>query len=65
MADREVVFVYDGTEFKLRKVVTGRAAGDVIEIISGVKAGEIVASKGAFTLKTQIEKGEFASGHNH
>ncbi len=60
-----VVFVYDGTEFELREVRTGRSTEDLVEIISGIKAGETIASQGAFTLKTQIEKGEFGSGHSH
>ncbi len=60
----DVVFVHDGTEFEARDVQTGRAAGDLIEIVTGLEAGETIAVQGAFTLKTQIEKGEFESGHS-
>ena len=61
----DVVFVYDGAEFEAREVRTGQAAGDLIEIVTGLEVGEMIASQGAFTLKTQIEKGEFDSGHSH
>ena len=61
----EVVFVYDGDEFHLREVRTGRSADELVEIEAGVEPGETIVSRGAFTVKTQIEKGEFEAGHSH
>ena len=63
--DKNVVFVYDGTQFQLHEVETGRSTSAVVEIVAGIEAGARVASEGAFTLKAQIQKGEFESGHNH
>jgi membrane fusion protein, heavy metal efflux system len=60
-----VVFVYDGDEFHLREVRTGRSADELVEIEAGLEPGETIVSKGAFTVKTQIEKGEFEAGHSH
>ena len=63
--DKNVVFVYDGTQFQLHEVETGRSTSAVVEIVAGIEAGARVVSEGAFTLKAQIQKGEFESGHNH
>jgi cobalt-zinc-cadmium efflux system membrane fusion protein len=62
---RQIVFVYSGDEFALREVVTGESTEGLVEIVSGLNPGETIASSGAFTLKTQIQKSEFESGHNH
>jgi cobalt-zinc-cadmium efflux system membrane fusion protein len=66
----EIVFVHHGgeetsEEFHLRQVRTGESTEDLVEILSGVEPGEHVVTAGAFTLKTEIQKGEFESGHNH
>ena len=52
------------TEFEARPVETGRAAGGMVEIVSGLKEGERYAVKGAFMLKSEQKKGEL-EGHNH
>jgi cobalt-zinc-cadmium efflux system membrane fusion protein len=65
MGDIDVVFVYDGAVFHPREVQTGIMSGDLVEIVAGLQVGETVASQGAFTLRTQIEKREFESGHGH
>jgi len=62
---KPVVFVYDGNTFTTRVVRIGRSSDEQVEIVSGIRAGEVVAAEGAFTLSTQIEKSEFSSGHNH
>lgn len=61
----QVVFVYDGDEFEMRDVRTGQSADEWIEILSGLQPGESIATQGVFTLKSQIQKGEFESDHDH
>jgi cobalt-zinc-cadmium efflux system membrane fusion protein len=45
-------------KFKKRDVETGRMLGKNLEIMAGLKEGEVVAVKGAFTLKSELKKGE-------
>jgi cobalt-zinc-cadmium efflux system membrane fusion protein len=61
----KIVFVYENGGFELNRVVTGRSDGEVIEIIGGLKAGETIVVKGAFSLKAELEKSELDSGHSH
>lgn len=52
-------------EFVGRPVLTGQElVGDRVEILAGLAAGEPVVVKGAFTLKSEHEEGEFG-GHSH
>jgi len=57
---KKVLFVVDdkGVEFEPRKVELGRAAGGMVEIVSGLKEGERYALKGSFILKSELKKGE-------
>jgi cobalt-zinc-cadmium efflux system membrane fusion protein len=62
---RKVLFVAESDEeFEPRPVETGRAAGGMVEIVSGLKEGERYAVKGSFMLKAEQKKGEL-EGHNH
>ena len=62
---RKLIFVAESdTEFEPRKVDLGRAAGGLIEVVSGLKEGERYAVKGAFLLKSEMKKGEI-EGHEH
>lgn len=62
---KKVLFVAENeAEFEARQVETGRAAGGMVEVISGLKEGELYAVKGAFMLKAELKKGEL-EGHNH
>ncbi len=55
----KVVFVAEKeTEFEPRAVELGRASGGMVEVVSGLKEGERYAVKGAFTLKSELKKGE-------
>ena len=40
--------------FELRRVHTGERAGDFIEVLNGLTAGEEVAVEGSFLLKGQL-----------
>ena len=56
---KKVLFVTEkDNEFEPRKVELGRAAGGMVEIVSGLKEGERYAVKGSFTLKAELKKGE-------
>lgn len=54
----EVVFVRTAHGFEARRVGVGRRAGGQVEIVSGLKAGEQIAGRGAFLLKAELGKGE-------
>jgi cobalt-zinc-cadmium efflux system membrane fusion protein len=42
--------------FERREVGRGRTLGDEVEVLSGLKAGELVVVEGAFLLKSEVEK---------
>lgn len=54
----DVVFVRTKDGFEPRPVRVGRRGGGQVEIISGVRAGDQIAGKGAFLLKAELGKGE-------
>lgn len=58
------LFVLEGGKYERREVELGRSSGDLVEILSGVEEGESVVVKGAFTLMSQLQKGEL-KGHEH
>jgi membrane fusion protein, heavy metal efflux system len=61
-----VVFVMEKKdEFAPRPVQTGRTAGGMVEIVSGLKEGEQYAVKGSFILKSEVMKGEVKDEHGH
>lgn len=63
---KKVVFIAENeTEFMARQVQTGRAAGGMIEIVSGLKEGDRYAVRGAFILKSEVKKGELVDEHGH
>jgi cobalt-zinc-cadmium efflux system membrane fusion protein len=59
-----VVFVQTADGFEARAVQIGRANTTMVEIVSGLSPGERFVSKGSFTLKAEMSKGEFGEGHN-
>src|SRR5256884_6146775 len=59
IGDRSVVYVpADGEEgrFIERTVKLGRATGDVVEVLAGVKAGERVGTDGRFFLRAEATR---------
>jgi len=63
--ERTVVFVKTPEGFEPRPVEIGRRNTVNVEIVSGLKPGDLYVSEGAFTLKAQLSKGAFGDGHNH
>jgi cobalt-zinc-cadmium efflux system membrane fusion protein len=65
LGDRNVVFLPVGAgRFDIRDVELGPArAGDFVEILGGLAAGESVVAAGSFALKAQLESGSFGEGH--
>jgi cobalt-zinc-cadmium efflux system membrane fusion protein len=60
--DQTVVFVSDGEQLESRAVRLGRSDGDSVEIVEGLAPGEPFVARGAFTLKSELAKGEFGGG---
>lgn len=62
---RDVVFVESGErEFEVRPVRLGEAAGEWVEVLSGLAEGERIAATGAFTLKSEVLKGGLEEHHH-
>ena len=64
---KPVVFVKkDESRFEKRNVQTGEKTDHGIEVISGLKEGEIVVAEGSFSLKSEFLKAEIGSDeHGH
>ncbi|MFT4253892.1 MAG: efflux RND transporter periplasmic adaptor subunit, partial [Caulobacter sp.] len=57
-----VVFVVEAGGFRARPVTVGKTGAGLTQILSGLKAGERVAGRGAFVLKAELAKGEAGHG---
>ncbi|WP_341939135.1 efflux RND transporter periplasmic adaptor subunit [Marinimicrobium sp. C2-29] len=62
---RQVVFVREEESWHPRPVTLGAKDRDQVIIQSGLEAGEQYVAKGGFTLKAELLKRGFESGHNH
>ena len=51
--------------FERREVAVKHAAGDMVEVTSGLEPGEMVAISGTFLLKSAERQGELGGGHSH
>jgi cobalt-zinc-cadmium efflux system membrane fusion protein len=54
----QVVFVRTGEGFARRRVVPGRSDSRIIEVVGGLKPGEVVAVSNTFTLKAELLKAQ-------
>ena len=52
----------DAQHFEIRRIGRGRDLAEEVEVLSGLRAGEMIVVDGAFLLKAQAEKGE--GGHD-
>lgn len=59
----DVVFVKKGESFVPRAVEIGRKGNGIVEIIKGLKAGELYVSEGSFIVKSDILKATAAHSH--
>ena len=63
IAGQSIVFVRQTpSRFERRRVEVGNTAGDVVEIRSGLKAGEVIAGAGSFYLKTALLRDTIGEG---
>lgn len=58
---RQVVFIKEAGGFRAQAVTLGRSDGKLVEIVSGMQAGQRYAGAGSFTIKAEQGKGE--AGH--
>lgn len=59
----QLVFVrQEENSFEPRKVVLGTSVNGFVEILGGVREGELVATAGSFLMKTEILKGNLGAG---
>ncbi len=65
MEDSEVVFVWSPEGFHAQSVKLGRSNHSNVEIINGLQPGQVYAARGGFTIKAEMQKGSFGSGHAH
>ena len=67
IGERTIVFVPKDGEpgvFEVREVQTGAESGGYTRVLAGLEVGRKVVTKGSFTLKTQMMKGELGD-HDH
>lgn len=67
IGEKNIVFIPKEDEpgaFEVREIETGGEVEEYTRVISGLKLGEVVVTKGSFTLKTQLQKGEMGE-HGH
>lgn len=65
--NRSIVFVPKDDEpgaFEAREIEVGGESDGYVRVLSGLKVGERVVTKGSFILKTQMQKGEMGE-HGH
>lgn len=66
IGEKTVVFIPKDDEpgaFEVREIETGGEIDNYTRIKSGLQIGEKVVTKGSFTLKTQLQKGEMGDHH--
>lgn len=61
---RNVFRLHDGA-FEPVEVETGQSRGGWIPITAGLEAGDVIATEGAFHLKSLLLKSQMGSGHGH
>jgi len=66
VAGKPVVFVRgEGGTFELHEVVLGMTGPGIVEILSGLREGELVVTRGAWTLKSVLLKSTFGEEDEH
>jgi len=63
---KKVLFVqHEDGDFEAQAVSLGKQDYRQVEILTGLQVGQTYVSQNAFTLKAQLQKGEFGEGHHH
>jgi len=62
--NRAVVFVKHDKGFEPQPVTIGHGNTDQVEIVAGLKPGQVYVTRGAFSLKSELQKKTFG-GHHH
>jgi len=63
---KKILFVqHEDGDFEAQAVSLGRRDEQQVEVLIGLHVGQTYVSENAFTLKAQLQKGEFGSGHHH
>jgi cobalt-zinc-cadmium efflux system membrane fusion protein len=57
LGGRDVVFVRTAQGFRARSITIGQRSAGRVEILSGLKPGETIATRNAFLLKAELGKG--------
>lgn len=55
---RDVVFVRTNQGFRVSNVTVGRRSAGRVEIVAGLKPGQMIATRNSFLLKAELGKGE-------
>ena len=63
--NQTVVFVKHEEGFVPQPVIIGRSNTRAVEVVAGLKPGQVYVSRGGFTLKAELQKEAFGEGHGH
>lgn len=58
-----VVFVKNGNEYRPEPVTLGRQDSKNVEVLSGLRIGDVIVSENSYLFKADLEKSE--AGHEH
>lgn len=61
----QVVFLQDEDGFEIRPVILGKGNEEFVQVISGIKKGDLIVTQNGFILKSELGKSEMSDGHNH
>jgi len=61
--DQATVFARDGQQLQARPLALGRSDGRMVEVLSGLSAGERYAAKNSFVIKAEL--GKAGASHEH
>ena len=63
MDDETVVFVRVGDQFEARPIEIGQRTDGFVEVLSGLKAGQVYAAGNSYLLKAEL--GKAGASHDH
>jgi cobalt-zinc-cadmium efflux system membrane fusion protein len=63
--DQPIVFVSKDGGFEKRRVALGPKRDRYYPVLSGLESGEMIVTRGAFTLKSESDREQMEDGHGH